>query len=162
MITTNLDETSKFSFEMRIEGTKESVNDVNLVIDTKKGYSVRVPAIFSDNQIDIELPNISDIFTGDEYPFLLEVVIDSKLYIPLEDTIRFIKPLSISAKLKPKEDMGVYVSMDTPDPKVEVFSAPIVEHNELLQKPSPSSSKQQSKSLVENKVKRNFISFRNT
>lgn len=95
------------SFELKIE-TSSSIESMEIFfnLETNKNYSIKIPAILSsenEETIEVRIPEellSSVLTTSEEYSFTLEVLIDDRLFIPLQDTLIFVSPPKMTASCK--------------------------------------------------------------
>lgn len=94
------------SFELTIE-TSSSIESMLIYfnLETKNNYTIRIPAILSSDgeSIEVRIPEslLSSVLdTSEEYSFSLEVIIDDRIFIPLQDTLSFISPPKMTASCK--------------------------------------------------------------
>lgn len=91
-----LDESSKLEFGVSITGADGKPN-ARFVIDGKD-FSVSFPAKPTNEGVEVDIQGLSTIFTAGEYNARLEVVLENKIYTPLEDKIEFEPSVHIETK----------------------------------------------------------------
>lgn len=99
MIVLKSNDSTNLSFEMGIEGNATTVNKVCLVLETHKGFDIRIPAEFSGGNVTATVPVLQDILESGEYSLSLEVQIDGKVYTPLQESVTIETPISVNAKI---------------------------------------------------------------
>lgn len=99
MIVLKSNDSTNLSFEMGIEGNATTVNKVCLVLETQKGFDIRIPAEFVSGNVNATIPVLEGILESGEYPMSLEVQIDGKVYTPLQESVTIETPVSVKAKL---------------------------------------------------------------
>jgi hypothetical protein len=94
------------TFELKIE-TSSSIESMLIYfnLETKNNYIIKIPTILSSDgeSIEVRIPEelLSSILdTSEEYSFSIEVFIDDRLFIPLQDTLSFISPPKMTASCK--------------------------------------------------------------
>jgi hypothetical protein len=99
MVKINLRETNSLSFDMKIDGALKSIESVSLNIDTGQGYQIKVPAKYVNETVECTIPVLDHILKEGEYQFVLDVVIDGKIFTPLTESFEVEAPLSITAQI---------------------------------------------------------------
>lgn len=99
MIVLKANDSTNLSFEMGIEGNATTINKVCLVLETNKGFDIRIPAEFSNGNVTATVPVLEDILESGEYVMSLEVQIDGKVYTPLQESVTIETPVRVKAKV---------------------------------------------------------------
>jgi len=86
--TLRLDEESELEFSMEVFGTTEPSSDIRFVIENDK-FDISLKAKEKNGDIIVKIPKLKGIVTEGEHNCRVEVVIDDKMFIPLEDSIEF-------------------------------------------------------------------------
>lgn len=93
-----LDESTSLDFDVSITGASGQPQ-ARFVIDNN-GYSVSFPCLMVNEHLIVDINHVGKMFTAGEYKARLEVVIENKLYTPMEDTIVFEPGVAISMQPK--------------------------------------------------------------
>lgn len=127
MLTTlKLDEGAKLEFGVQITGASGNP-DARFIIEGEK-YSILIPCRSVNEGIEVEIPALKGLFNAGEYSARLEVVIENKLYTPLNESIVFEPSVAIESKIKP-----VTVKESVKIGKITVKRDPVINEN-LLRK----------------------------
>lgn len=94
-----LDESTKLEFGVSVTGA-DSKPTARFIIEGKD-FSIMLPCRNVNEQTEVEIPALKHILPAGEYPVRLEVVIDNKIYTPMEEQIRFEPCIEIATKTKP-------------------------------------------------------------
>lgn len=100
MIEIKLEEATSLTLEMQIEGDVKKD-------DTQLRFSVVSEGIrysFAGREVEkgvyqIEFPVMSGLITEGQYPAEVEIMVDGKYFVPLEETIKFTKAIKPTVKL---------------------------------------------------------------
>lgn len=82
-----LDESTKLEFGVDITGGSGKP-DARFIIEGKD-FDVCFPAKSTNDGVEVDIQGLSSIFTSGEYNARLEIVLENKLYVPLNDKIEF-------------------------------------------------------------------------
>ncbi len=93
-----LDESTKLDFGVSITGT-DGKPEARFVIDGKD-FSICLPCKPTNEGVEVDIPNLKNIFTAGEYSARLEIVIENKIYTPLIDKIEFEPSVAIKTESK--------------------------------------------------------------
>lgn len=101
MIQFKINEAQTFQFDMEIDGKINKVEHVSFVIESGSGYDIKVPARYKAEQrlIECDIPILEGIITDGEKNIRLEMVVDGKFYVPLQDKIIIETPVRIVSKM---------------------------------------------------------------
>lgn len=118
MIKINPREANALSFEMKIDGAIKSIDSVSLLIDTKQGFQLKVPAKYVNETVECQLPVLANLLEAGEHQFALEVVVDGKVFTPLNESFEVEAPLSITAQIS--ESVKQHVEEVKEEPTITV------------------------------------------
>lgn len=99
MIVLKSNDSTNLSFDMGIEGNATTVNKVCLVLETNKGFDIRIPAEYTNGSVTATVPVLETVLDSGEYTMSLEVQIDGKVYTPLQESVTIETPISVKAKI---------------------------------------------------------------
>jgi len=111
--TLRLDEESELEFSIEVFGTTEPSSSIRFVITGDK-FDISLSATEKSGDVKVKIPKLKGILPDGEYQCRVEVVIDDKIFTPLEDTVEFaplgevaveeavIRPIKESVKVKAK------------------------------------------------------------
>jgi hypothetical protein len=160
MIIANIkpEETHELTFDIDISGSKAEPSDIRFVIesqvDPKTGESVQdsfsiiCRAVRTDDSIKVYIPRLLNLFRGGTYRAKLEVVLENRLFIPLQEDIVIEEPITVSVPMKKvaeqvapeKPEITVTLSsvikamLDAPKPEPIIED---VEEPKIIEKPIP-------------------------
>ena len=117
-----LDECVNLDFGCSITGAAGQPQ-ARFIIENKD-YHVSFPCEVVNETMSVKVDNMSKLFSAGEYKARLEVVIENKLYTPLQDTIVFEPGVAIN--MTPKIQNVVKESVKVSDVKVNVINEDIL------------------------------------
>lgn len=94
-----LDESAKLEFDVLITGA-DGVPNARFVIEGKD-FAVSYPCRQTNEGIEVEISGLKNVLQAGDYPAKLEIVLENKIYTPLQDTITFEPVVEINTKAKP-------------------------------------------------------------
>lgn len=94
-----LDESTKLEFGVSVTGADQKPN-ARFIIEGKD-FSIMIPCKNVNESAEVEIPALKNILQAGEYPVRLEVIIDNKLYMPMQEQIVFEPCIEIATKSKP-------------------------------------------------------------
>lgn len=115
-----LDESTKLEFGVSITGAS-GVPQSRLVIEGKD-FAVSYACKQTMNGVEADLANLKGVLPAGEYPVRLEIVIENKIYTPLQDTI-VIEP-GVEITSKPQAVVNVEESIKIEPVTVTAKTAP--------------------------------------
>ena len=114
------DEPQELVFDIKIEGSKEEPSDVRFVIEAQTVDGREVQDVFSiicravreNDAIKVYIPRLLNLFRAGSYKARLEVVLENRLFIPLNEEIMIEEPISVKI---PKESSAVVETIEKPE-----------------------------------------------
>lgn len=97
--TLKLDESAKLEFDVLITGA-DGVPNARFVIEGKD-FSVSYPCRQVNEGIEVDVGGLKNVLPAGEYPVRLEIVLENKIYTPMQDTIKLEPIVEINTKTKP-------------------------------------------------------------
>lgn len=94
-----LDESAKLEFDVLITGA-DGVPTSRFVIEGKD-YSISFPCRQVNEGVEVDVSGLKNVLPAGEYPVRLEVVLENKIYVPMQDTIKLEPIVEINTKSKP-------------------------------------------------------------
>lgn len=94
-----LDESTKLEFGVSVTGA-DATPSARFIIEGKE-FSIMIPCRNVNESAEVEIPVLKNIIPAGEYPVRLEVVIDNKIYTPLQEQMIFEPCIEIATKSKP-------------------------------------------------------------
>lgn len=94
-----LDESAKLEFDVLITGA-DGVPNARFVIEGKD-FSVSYPCRQVNEGIEVDVGGLKNVLPAGEYPVRLEIVLENKIYTPMQDTIKLEPIVEINTKTKP-------------------------------------------------------------
>lgn len=88
MLKINLLESTNLAFEMVVEGTSNSVDKAWIILETKDGFDIRIPAKYEDNHIRCAIPVLENIMLNGTAMLHLEVVVDGRYFRPISEEVQ--------------------------------------------------------------------------
>ena len=106
-IDLDLDDENEMTFNVQIEGTRPGEPLCRLMIEGRGISHVVIGDFLENNEVSIVVPPMKGILKEGTYDSYLEVLIDDRVFVPLELNINFEKSVkvvaeSVSRKRKPK------------------------------------------------------------
>ena len=95
------------------------MNSVSIIIPTGRGFDIKIPATFSENVVECQIPVLYDILDKGVHSFIMEMVIDGKRFEPLTEELFVESPLEVSAKVS--SDSHIVRESET-----EITVAPVI------------------------------------
>ena len=93
----NPQEEHVLEFEIDIQGTMESTEDIRFVIESND-YSLSFPSEMEGNKVKVKIPKLHNIIESGVYNAKLEVVIGGKIFKPLNESVEILKNIKIDIK----------------------------------------------------------------
>ena len=118
----NLDESTNLQFEVSIEGVRDKVSEIRFVVEAE-GYKVGFNGSLKDGTLSIDLPILEGIVGAGTKRCFLEVVADSKYFVPLDDTIEFVAPIRVESVMVEKTETVPEIKVSAAQTKVK--TAPV-------------------------------------
>lgn len=84
----SLDEAAQIEFALEVFGTLEKPSDIRLVLEGKD-YDVVCKCTNDKGNITAHIPKLKGVLTSGVYEAKLEIVVDGKLFSPLQESIEF-------------------------------------------------------------------------
>lgn len=114
------DETQELVFDIKIEGTKEEPSDVRFVIEAQTVDGREVQDVFSiicravreNDAIKVYVPRLLNLFRAGSHKARLEVVLENRLFIPLNEEVMIEEPILVHI---PKESPTVVETIEKPE-----------------------------------------------
>lgn len=94
-----LDESTKLEFGVSVTGA-DSAPKARFIIEGKD-FGIMLHCRNVNESAEVEIPQLKNILPAGEYPVRLEVMIDNKIYTPLQEQIVFEPSIEIATKQKP-------------------------------------------------------------
>lgn len=94
-----LDESAKLEFGVSITGA-DGIPVSRFIIEGKE-FSILLPCKQVNENLEVEVPELKKFFSAGEYAARLEVILDNKIYTPLQETIVFDPVIEVASKVKP-------------------------------------------------------------
>lgn len=88
MLKINLLESTSLAFEMIVEGTSNSVDKAWIILETKEGFDIRVPAKYDNNRVCCAIPVLENIMLNGTAMLHLEVVVDGRYFRPISEEVQ--------------------------------------------------------------------------
>lgn len=104
-----LDESTRLNFDVSITGA-DGLPSSRFVIDGPD-FSVSFPTRQTNEGLEVDVKGLQNIFKAGDYQARLEVVLENRIYTPLEDTITFIPSVYVQTKAKTVVKESVKVSV---------------------------------------------------
>jgi len=123
-----LDESAKLEFDVLITGA-DGIPSSRFVIEGKN-YSVSFPCRQVNEGVEVEITGLKNMFPAGEYPVRLEVVLENKIYTPMQDTISLEPVVEINTKTKPAAQVKESVKVMG---KINVTKKPMFNESVKLQ-----------------------------
>lgn len=102
-----LDESTKLEFGVSITGA-DGLPSARFVIEGKD-FSISYPCKQINEGVEVDIGHLKNILPAGTYPVKLEIVLENKIYVPLQDTITF-EPF-VEVLTKPKAVVSVKESV---------------------------------------------------
>lgn len=91
-------------FDIKIEGSKEEPSDIRFVIEAQTVDGQQVQDVFSiicravreNDAIKVYVPRLLNLFRAGSYKARLEVVLENRLFIPLNEEVRIEEPITVT------------------------------------------------------------------
>ena len=94
----HLDEENELSFKVSVEGSEGMDVGCRLVVENED-YSLSFSgAATNDGEILVIVPSLSKVMKEGNYPARLEVLVDDRLFVPLQLSTKFKQSLSVTAE----------------------------------------------------------------
>ncbi len=103
----------ELSFDLNISGTKDEPSDIRFIIESQPDpatgnseidvFSVICRAVRSADGIKVTIPRLLNLFRSGSYKSRLEVVLENRLFVPLNEEIMITEPAKVEMKSIPKE-----------------------------------------------------------
>jgi hypothetical protein len=114
MIIAKIDpsQSQELTFDIKVEGTKEEPSDIRFVIESQTvdgqevqdTFSIICRAIRTADSIKVVVPRLLNLFKAGTYRARLEVVLENRLFVPVNEEILIEEAISVSAPInKPVE-----------------------------------------------------------
>lgn len=87
MLKLKLNESTNLAFEMIVEGSATKVDMTWLVLETKSGFEIRLPAEHIGNEVRCSIPILEGILPNGKTTAHLEVIIDGRFYRPITEEV---------------------------------------------------------------------------
>lgn len=115
-----LDEANVLEFDLQVFGTDQKDKEVRFVIEGKD-FSILCPCKEDENGISVKIPKLKGILSAGVYESKLEVVIDGKIFTPLNEAIELQPLIEFDVETKAVNPIkeGVTVSMKNATPSFE-------------------------------------------
>ena len=116
----SLDEANVIEFDLQVFGTAEKTSDIRFVIESKE-FSIVCPCSENNGTISVQVPKLKGIFESGEYKVKLEVVVDGKIFTPLNESVEFEPLIEFGVKKQKAESVkeGVTVQLKNGSPSFE-------------------------------------------
>lgn len=83
-----LDEESELEFSMQVFGTTEQTSDVRFVIEGED-FDVVLHGIYENGNVKVKVPKMKHVMTPGVHECKIEVILDGKVFSPLNESIEF-------------------------------------------------------------------------
>lgn len=98
------EEPQELVFDIKIEGSKEEPSDIRFVIEAQTVDGQQVQDVFSiicravreNDAIKVYVPRLLNLFRAGSYKARLEVVLENRLFVPLNEEIRVDEPITVT------------------------------------------------------------------
>ena len=112
-INLDLDKENELIFKLSVEGTKPATVKNRLMLETNN-FSLVFPAkSLPDGDISISIPPLENIIPEGRYVGSLEVIIDDKVFTPIQIQTDFKKSVNVVAEVVTREPAGPRVSVSS-------------------------------------------------
>jgi len=96
-----LDDENEVRFSLEIEGAAPTDVHASMILEGKKGYSLSFPGTPVDGgEVEVVVPPLKSILSEGTYKARLEVVVDDRLFVPLELTTTLKNSVKVEAAVK--------------------------------------------------------------
>ena len=96
-----LDDENEVRFSLEIEGAAPADVQVSMILEGKKGYSLSFPGTPLDGgEVEVVIPPLKSVLAEGTYNARLEVVVDNRLFVPLELTTTLKNSVTVEAAVK--------------------------------------------------------------
>jgi len=143
-ISLDLDKENELVFKLSVEGTKPAKVKNRLLIEAD-GFSLGFDATsMSDGEIAVVIPPLENMISEGIYSGTLEVIIDDKVFTPIEIQADFKKSISVVAEVVTRRRKETTVSVS---PVISVNKREAVER-----RPAPTSRPKTANRILESEV----------
>ena len=110
-----LDEAHELTFDLDIFGTSEKAENVRFVIENKD-FEISIPCLREGKEVKVAIPKLKGILESGNYDVRMEVVVDGRIFTPLNESIEFEPLIEFDVKKGKAESVkeGVRVTLKTP------------------------------------------------
>lgn len=105
-----LDESTKLEFGVSITGA-DGIPSARFIIEGKD-FAISYPCKQINEGVEVEISNLKNVLTAGNYPVRLEIVLENKIYVPLQDTITFDPTVEVLSKPKATVSVKESVKID--------------------------------------------------
>lgn len=125
----SLTESAKLDFGIEISGTDSKPTDIRLIIETPM-YGIVCKCTESAGVITADIPALNGILKPGNYVTKLEILVDGKYFQPLSESIQFLTPITVNAKLNTQNE----IALRSPVVAVRQVKEPVavVEHRPMV------------------------------
>lgn len=110
-----LDEAHELSFGLSVMGTAAKAENVRFVIEGKE-FDISIPCTRNGDDVTVSIPKLKGILESGNYDVRMEVVVDGRIFTPLNESIEFEPLIEFDVKKGKAESIkeGVRVTLKTP------------------------------------------------
>lgn len=118
-----LDDENEVRFSLEIEGAAPADVHASMILEGKKGFSLSFPGTPADGgEIEVVVPPLKSVLAEGTYNARLEVVVDDRLFVPLELTTTLKNSVKVEAAVKVRRRskaprVAAAVLSETPKPQ---------------------------------------------
>jgi len=106
-----LDEESELEFSMQVFGTTEQTSDVRFVIKGPE-FDVLLHGIYENGNVKVKMPKMKHIIEPGVHECKIEVIIDGKVFSPLNESIEFDRLVEFDVKKTKSEPIKESVKVE--------------------------------------------------
>lgn len=110
MLQLKLDEQSEITFDLEIAGSQEKPTDIRYIIESAN-FNVVCKVDIDATGFKVKVPRLKNILESGIHNSKLEVVLENKLFTPIQETIMFEETIVVQAI--PKQETVVEVKAAT-------------------------------------------------
>ncbi len=126
MIELKLNKESELSFDINIEGSKETPK-ARLILEMEDSMELAIAGTVKEGVVEVKVPSLlalKEKLSGDNVKGYLEVIVDSSYFIPWEEYFDLKEPITVQAESKTVKKQK--------EIKITVGKNKIVEKNEVV------------------------------
>lgn len=127
------EESHEIDFDIEIDGSQEKPSDIRFVIeapreeDVQDSFSIICRAVRTEDSVKVYIPKLLNLFKAGSYRAKLEVVLENRLFVPLDEEILIEKETTVKVKTEEPKKEDIQINIKNIFEKMFIEESPVIE-----------------------------------